>query len=366
MDNQTNVPAKSLGSYKPEDVTFLLKSVEMKTTDGVEKETAIQSGRRHYSEMISAEKAPTEEYMDLFLKAMGEDDGGYRMGVDTARLAHAIAASVSGPITLVSLVRAGVPLGVVLNRAIKALGRDVEHFGVSIIRDKGIDHEAMKYILARRPAEGIVFVDGWTGKGAITGQLEKSCVDYPGVEPRLVVLADPCGRAWLAASGDDWLIPSGILGSTVSGLISRSILNDEVVGRGDFHACVQWDHLVEHDISRWFVDAVWSNTAASLDLVIPAVWTQSERNYHREKASAAVDWVVAEHGVTNINRVKPGIAEATRAILRRMPEKVYVSSPTDPALAALMHLIKGRGVPYVVAPEKIAPYRAVTLIQKVS
>ena len=73
-----------------------------------------------------------------------------------------------------------------------------------------------------------------------------------------------------------------------------------------------------------------------------------------------------ENGVTNINRVKPGIAEATRAILRRMPEKVYVSSPSDPELAALMHLIEDRGVPYVVAPEKIAPYRAVTLIQKVS
>ena len=36
-------------------------------------------------------------------------------------------------------------------------------------------------------------------------------------DPRLVVLADPCGRAWLAASAEDWLIPSGILGATVSG-----------------------------------------------------------------------------------------------------------------------------------------------------
>lgn len=363
----TNTPAKTdghLGSYLTEDVTFLLKGVEMAPTDVASKEQAIQSGRRHYSEMISLEKAPTKEYMDLFAKAM--EEGGHRMGVESARLAHAIAASVDGPITLVSLVRAGVPLGVVLNRAVKALGRDVEHYGVSIIRDKGIDHEAMKHILATRPAEGIVFVDGWTGKGAITGQLEKSCAAYPGVEPRLVVLADPCGRAWLAASGDDWLIPSGILGSTVSGLISRSILNDDVVGPGDFHASVHWDHLAEHDISRWFVDRVWQYTQTALDFVIPAVWTPTERGFHQATASAAIEWVVAENGVTNINRVKPGIAEATRAILRRMPEMVYVSSPTDPELAALMHLIADRGVPFVVAPEKIAPYRAVTLIQKVT
>jgi len=356
--------AAPLGSYAPEDVTFLLKKVEMEATDIASKEEAIQTGRRHYSEMISLEKAPTAEYMDLFERAMS--GGAGRMGVESARLAHAIAAEVEGPITLVSLVRAGVPLGVVLNRAIKALGRDVEHFGVSIIRDKGIDHEAMRYILSRRPAGGIVFVDGWTGKGAITGQLEESCADYPGVEPRLVVLADPCGRAWLAASGDDWLIPSGILGSTVSGLISRSILNPDVVGPGDFHACVAWDHLADHDISGSFVERVWTHASAALATEIPAVWLAEARAVHREKAAKAVSYIVETEGVTNINRVKPGIAEATRAILRRMPQAVYVSDPADPELAALMHLIHDRKVPYHVDPARIAPYRAITLIQKVS
>lgn len=355
---------EAIGSYLPEDVTFLLKKAELEATDVADKEAAIQSGRRHYSEMISFEKAPTAEYMELFEKAMVT--GARRMGIETARLAHAIAACVEGPITLVSLVRAGVPLGVVLKRSIKHLGRDVEHYGVSIIRDKGIDHEAMRYILQHRPAEGIIFVDGWTGKGAITGQLETSCGEYEGVEPRLVVLADPCGRSWLAASGDDWLIPSGILGSTVSGLISRSILNESVVGPGDFHASVHWAHLDGHDISREFADKVWAYALPALGVEIPSVWPEDIRAEHRNKASAAVEWVVSEDGVTNINRVKPGIAEATRAILRRMPEKVYVSDVTDPELAALMHLIEDRGVPYVVAPEKIAPYRAVTLIQKVS
>lgn len=364
MQATNNTSAQSLGSYAPDDVVFLLKRVEMGTTDVADKEQAIQSGARHYSEMISMEKAPKPEYMELFAKAM--ESGAERMGVEAARLAHAIAAMVDGPITLVSLVRAGVPLGVVLKRCIEKLGRDVEHYGVSIIRDKGIDDVAMRKILETRPVGGIVFVDGWTGKGAITGQLEASFKNYSDAPPQFAVLADPCGRASLAASGDDWLIPSGILGCTVSGLVSRSILNADVVGPGDYHACCQWDHLSEHDISRSFVDEVAKHAIPALQTAIPSVWTEEERAEHRDQADAAVRWVVETDGVTNINRVKPGIAEATRAILRRMPEKVYVSSPSDPELAALMHLIEARGVPYVVAPEKIHPYRAVTLIQKVA
>ncbi len=74
--------------------------------------------------------------------------------------------------------------------------------------------------------DGIVFVDGWTGKGAITGELSRTLKDRPGYpeQPRLVVLADPCGCAWLAASDDDWLILFGIMGAPVSGLISALCL----------------------------------------------------------------------------------------------------------------------------------------------
>lgn len=58
------------------------------------------------------------------------------------------------------------PFGVLLKRALIELGvRDVEHYGVSIILDRGIDDVAINYILNIRPAAGVAFVDGWTGKG---------------------------------------------------------------------------------------------------------------------------------------------------------------------------------------------------------
>ena len=352
------------GSYKPEDITFLLKPVEMEATSVSDKEKAIQSGTRHYSEMISYEKAPGADYMSIFEDAMA--GSAERMGKEVAELAQAISAQIDGPITLASLVRAGAPLGVLLFRALKVLGHDVEHFGISIIRDRGLDRSAMEYMIETRPSAELIFVDGWTGKGAISGELARSFSDYSDEEPKMVVLADPCGKAWLAASGEDWLIPSGILGSTVSGLISRTILNDDVVGPDDFHACVKWDHLAEHDISRQFIEQVWQYTAMSLETAVPSVWSKAKNIFVTIMAEGAVNWVVEKHNVTNINRVKPGIAEATRAILRRMPEKVFVSSPDDPELAALMHLIEKNNVPYEVVPEQIEPYRAITLIRKVS
>lgn len=358
------------GSYEATDVLFLLKKVVMDPTDVAVKETYIQSGRRHYSEMISLERLPDDGYMRLFDEAMAT--GAKRMGSEVISLARAISAAVEGPVTLVSLVRAGVPLGVLLKRALKAIGRDVAHFGVSIIRDKGLDGNAMRYILERRPVEGLVFVDGWTGKGAICTELEQSFKAFSNDKPRLVVLADPAGRSWLAASGEDWLIPSGILGSTVSGLISRSILNPDVVGPEDFHACVQWAHLAPHDISRRFVDTVWIYCEAALEIgaadpLYPAaaVWTDVDRSFHSSNSKKAVEFVRASNNVTNMNRIKPGIAEATRAILRRVPEMVFISSENERDLSALMHLIREKSIPYAIAREAIHPYRAVTLIRQV-
>ena len=354
------------GSYASEDVAFLLAPMDVGTVvDVAEKEALIQTGARHYSEMISLEKAPDPVYLEIFEAAM--QTGARRMARETIMLAKAMAAQ-SGPITLASLVRAGVPLGVLLKRTIRRMGRDVEHYDISIIRDRGLDAAAMEHVLARRPGEGLFFVDGWTGKGAIATELERSAVEHGIAAPRLVVLADPVGRAWLAASGDDWLIPSGILGSTVSGLISRSILDDSIVAMGGFHGCRIWDHLAEHDISRQFVDRIWEQIVGMLDsgIGVPrAVWDDQRRRTQRIAAETAVAAIASRHGVDNLNRIKPGIAEATRAILRRAPERVFVRSRTDADLKALVFLAERENVS-IEARDDLGPYRAVTLIRKTS
>lgn len=167
------------GSYDPADVTFLLTPVVVDFVDVAAKEALIQSGRKHYSEMLAREKPPSPEYMAVFHQAFAANRD--RVGRDVARLAKALAArGEDGEIVLVSLARAGTPIGVLLRRALVALGRMAVHYSVSIIRDRGIDPLAMAAILARHDPASIVFVDGWTGKGAIGGELARAMAgDFP-------------------------------------------------------------------------------------------------------------------------------------------------------------------------------------------
>lgn len=351
------------GSYAPEDVSFLLRQVSIEATDVEEKERLIQSNKRHYSEMISEEHAPTETHMYLYGRALTQN--GDRMAADVKALALGLNQLCTGPsIALVSFVRAGLPLGVLLRRELTNMGRETQHYGISIIRDRGIDMVALESVVAAHGAENVVFVDGWTGKGAISGEIRRSLAgdDRFPVDPRLVVLADPCGKAWLSASADDWIIPSGILGATVSGLVSRSIWP----AAGGMHGCVVYDHLREHDVTRDFVDDI-SNRIIGLGDAEPATpWTPEQASTLQANALGVVSGLAEKYGITNLNRIKPGIAEATRAVMRRVPDHVLVRSLDDPDVQLLIHLTGRAGIPVVEAGEQLGPYRAVTIIKSVN
>lgn len=358
------------GSYAPGDIAFLLKEVSITATGVDEKEAAIQSGTRHYSEMISEEARPDQTYMTIFEAAWAA--GADRIAREVNAIADAIVTRIEAgllcaEVTLCSLVRAGAPLGVLLNRALKDRGVDVAHFGISIIRDKGLDENAMRWITARRPSEGILFVDGWTGKGAITKELHRSWMPMSGLDPFLIVLADPCGKADLAGSHEDWLIPSGILGANISGLISRSILNSDVIGPDDFHGYIPVSHLADIDRSAAFVDDIHNRMKnCEKANAVGHVVDETESCRLRQDSFDAVRTLMDLFGTTNSNRIKPGIAEATRAVLRRKPHHVLVSSRDDADLAALIHLCNEGGVDWSVRPDLTGPYRAITIIEKVS
>ncbi len=353
---------KFSGSYAPDDVTLLLQVVDMAPTPVAEKEQLIQSGTLHYSELLAPEAPPTAQYMDIYNAALAEN--GPFMAQSVVSLAKGIAQQIDGEIALVSLARAGLPVGVLLKRALKHLGRSCQHYGVSIIRDRGLDHVAMQHILANHPPESVVFIDGWTGKGAIAGELVKAGRDCGIPNPRMATLGDIGGFAWMAPTDTDWLIPSGILGGVVSGLVSRTVLNDDIKASGGFHGCTPLPHLAGHDISRDFIHAIATQFPWDAPACKPL--DKAQRIKRHAQVTRTIDMLSKWHNITNLNRIKPSLAEATRAVLRRRPHMVYVASDTDADTAPLMHLIRENDVPFEVDPDLIADYRAVTIIEKTS
>jgi len=348
------------GSYDPADVTFLLKPVTMAATGVAAKEAAIQSGRRHYSEMIAPESVPGADYLALYHAALARN--GARLAQDVASLAAHLAERRPGrEVVIVSLARAGTPIGVLLARTLRAWGHRASHYSISIIRDRGIDLNALAYIAARHDAGDAVFVDGWTGKGAIAGELRATLADNPfGFVPELAVIADPAGQADLAATDDDYLIASGLLNGIVSGLLSRSILNAHVVGPGDFHACVTYPQFAYADLSRAFVDGIAPLAAAATPVGIAG--HAERRPALREGCEAMMAALLAHAGTQDRNRIKPGIAEATRALLRRMPERLLVRDRGDEDVAHLLHLAAEHGIPVEPLGEQ-SRYRAVAIIR---
>jgi len=353
------------GSYATGDVTFLLKPVAMATMDLATKERLLQSGTRHYSEMLGTEEPPSPQYMALYHEAMAR--WGVRLAADVLHLASRLdAMRPTGEVVLVSLARAGTPLGVLLKRLLEArFGRQVAHYAISIIRDRGLDWQALRWITARHDPQGIVFVDGWCAKGAIARELEANLAAWhakgqPTVPTTLAVVADLCGAAHLAASDADYLIPSAILGGTVSGLVSRTILRDDLIGPDDFHGCLTLKHLAPHDVSRSFVDTI---AQQAMHLASQPQRTLRPAQLRRQTMTALMDQLAQRHGATEPRLVKPGIGEATRVLLRRLPKCLLLRDIQSAEVAHLLLLAENRGCTVEQAPW--LPCAAVALIGRV-
>ncbi|MBX6769120.1 MAG: ATP/GTP-binding protein, partial [Actinomadura rubrobrunea] len=88
-------------------------------------------------------------------------------------------------------------------------------------------------------------------------------------------------------------------------------------------------------------------------------------------ADRAADWsgwtavrrIGAEHGVADLNLIKPGVGETTRVLLRRVPWKVLARADAGPELDHVRLLAAERGVPVVEVDPADLPYACVGLIR---
>ncbi|MFB7998002.1 phosphoribosyltransferase [Streptomyces sp. NPDC056002] len=352
----------AFSSYAPDEVGWLLQDlsdVELEAPTE-EREEAIQGGGAHYAESLPVEYQPSAEYQALFQSALE---------VSAARIAQAVGvvtetvlAERSPRPVLVSLARAGTPVGVLMRRWAQARrGLDLPHYAVSIVRGRGIDANALRWLAAHHDPADVVFVDGWTGKGAITRELAEALKEFPGFDPEIAVLADPGSCVRTYGTREDFLIPSACLNSTVSGLISRTVLRADLVGPHDFHGGKFYRELAEADVSTHFLDTV----EARFDEVADAVDAQVKEMLSADRAPtwegwAAVERISEEYEIHDVNLVKPGVGETTRVLLRRVPWKILARTGAGADLDHVRLLAEQRGVPVEEVAE--LPYTCVGLI----
>ncbi|MEV0986682.1 phosphoribosyltransferase [Streptomyces sp. NPDC049949] len=352
----------AFSSYAPQDCGWLLQDLSDVALEAPteEREEAIQGGGAHYAESLPVEYQPSPRYQELYRSALTASAA--RMARAVGTVTETVLAERSPSPVLVSLARAGTPVGVLMRRwAQYRHGLDLPHYAVSIVRGRGIDPNALRWLAAHHDPSDVVFVDGWTGKGAITRELAQALREFPGFDPEIVVLADPGSCVSTYGTREDFLIPSACLNSTVSGLISRTVLRSDLVGPADFHGAKFYRELAGADVSTGFIDTV----AARFDEVAEAVDAEVKELLATDRTPtwegwAAVERISEEYGIHDVNLVKPGVGETTRVLLRRVPWKILAQRGAGADLDHVRLLAEQRGVP--VEEVDGLPYTCVGLI----
>lgn len=345
-------------SYSKNDCVFVLQEVGNKIPeiDNFEKEKLLQSGV-HYSEMLAIEKIHKKEYLNFFYKCLEKNKK--EIAIYNAILAEKIIKTKGKDVVLVSLARAGSPIGVLLKRYLKIkYNIDVPHYSISIIRGKGIDENALCYIMNKHNTENLQFVDGWTGKGAITYELKDACKSFndkyeTNLDSSLAVISDPSHCSKLYGTREDILLPSACLNSTVSGLVSRTIHRDDIVKINDYHGAKYYENFEKDDVSIILVNEILNiynnldylrvdNLISNFDITKEKIEDIGMKETLRIKELYDID---------SIHKIKPSLGETTRVLLRRIPRYILIKDTNDIRFEHIIFLAKEKNVKIIEMPD---------------
>lgn len=126
-------------SYSPNDVELLLKDITglVEPLPANIREMKIQNGT-HYCEMLPLEYKPSEKYMEAYYNALDQYAEATARAI--GKLAEKLYMRKGQDLVIVSLARAGIPIGILLKRYIQnKYGIRVKHYAISIIR--GLYHQ---------------------------------------------------------------------------------------------------------------------------------------------------------------------------------------------------------------------------------
>lgn len=362
-------------SYDPNEVTILLKDVTgLVTPLGTEEREKLNQNGTHYSEMLPVEYEPTEDYMKIYREEL--KNNANKVAKTVVELGDKLFFMKGTKLVLISLARAGTPIGILLKRYLKMrYNSDIPHYSISIIRGKGIDVNALDYIVEHEKSKisGFQFVDGWIGKGAIQKELNDSITKYLwdmtmkgfgyiDMDSHLAVLSDPAlvVPEMYCGTREDFIIPSSCLNATVSGLFSRTFRRQDIIGEKDFDGAISYSNLKEKDESNNFLDTVTIEIKKFVDKKLEEIEDGEFKGIDEVKK------IAQEFDISDINKIKPGVGETTRVLLRRVPYLILVSEKwqTSKDLEGIVQLCTEKNIP--IKPYPLKRYKAVGIIKDVS
>lgn len=345
-------------TFKTSDCIYLLKDLTgiIQFTSFEDKEKCIQAGA-NYSEMITEETPIGGDVNQIFEKILYDnvDKLAHYVGI----VAEQVYLRGQKDCVIVSLARAGSPIGAIIKRYIKfKYNVELPHYSISIIRDRGIDKNALNHIRCQHPNGVITFVDAWTGKGSITHELRKAIAEYntengTSISSDLAVLADPARLSAIAGTKKDVCIPNACLNSTISGLVSRTILNDKYISQEDFHGAVRYEYLNDIDKTNHFLDVI--------ENAFKITYNQPIELQSDSCVNTILNKIKADFPIVDINKVKLSIGESSRALIRRTPYKLLIKNLNNPDLSFVLYLAKKKNVD--IAIYDTMDYECITLIK---
>lgn len=338
-------------SYKDGQVTCLFSNFEGNLLSIEDKEAMIRSGE-NYGNILSEEDRPEDEYLNIFDNL--NKKLSTKLSVPIMQLVEHFHTThpVGRPIVLLSIARAGTPIGVVISSILKSrFNREVHHYSISVIHGYGIDKFAMDYVLKNHSNEDVIFLDGWVSQGRITKTIESTASNWS-VNPQLYCVSDPSGIQNAVATREDILLPSAILNATVSGLLSRSVYNSE-----GFDTVEYYSQYKDIDRTHHFIDQLVSccneiDNIPQRDII--------DCSSQRLKALKQINNFCNQYGVIEKD-IKVGIGEVSRSLLRRIPTLVVVDHSAKEEVEHMIYLSKKRNIE-LVFKNLNGPFRAFSIL----
>lgn len=235
---------------------------------------------------------------------------------------------------LVSLARGGIMPGALCKRYYeKIYGVKVAHYAISLVRGKGIDSNALDSIVAHHGDQRIRFIDGWTGSGLISAELEKYIDIYNRenntcICNRLNAVSDSSRVCNISGTRDDVLLPDCCLNATICGLLSS--INYEDGNRIDYHGATICENLAETDQTKWYFELVSDKfEPVQIDKVC------EEKEFYGSKMQ---NMIVDKFKLTSVRQVRLGIGETTRALYRSSISCILIRDTSDDRVSFIKEL----------------------------